>query len=57
MHREKKKFDVFGWGNTLRQVAESGMFNKNGYTPLESAKMANFHEAISYLANVAQINS
>jgi hypothetical protein len=35
---------------TIKAVAESGIFNLPGYTPLHSAERANLYEAFQYLA-------
>ena len=40
----------FGWYMTIKAVAESGIFNLPGYTPLHSAERANLYEAFHYLA-------
>jgi hypothetical protein len=34
-------------------VAESGLFNLNGYTPLESAEKAKLYTVFQYLASKA----
>jgi ankyrin repeat protein len=34
-------------------VAESGLFNLNGYTPLHSAEKAKLYEVFQYLASKA----
>jgi hypothetical protein len=34
-------------------VAESGLFNLNGYTPLQSAEKAKLYEVFQYLASKA----
>ena len=45
--------DGFGWYLTLKQLAESGIFNLPNETPMRSAELANLYEAFTYLASVA----
>jgi hypothetical protein len=39
----------FGFYGTLLKLAESGLFNRNGLTPLESAEAAPVRAALAYL--------
>ena len=38
---------------TIKKVAESGLFNLTGYTPLQSAEKAKLYEVFQYLASKA----
>lgn len=40
----------FGWYLTLKDIAESGMFNRAGLTPIESAEVAPLYDAFHYLS-------
>jgi hypothetical protein len=44
--------ETFGWYLTLKSIAESGVFNLAGHTPLKSAQLANLYEVFNYLAAV-----
>lgn len=39
----------FGWYLTLKALAESGIFNRHGLTPMESAEQAPLYDAFYYL--------
>jgi len=45
--------DKYGWYLTIRKVAESGLFNIAGLTPIESAEKAKLYEVFQYLASKA----
>lgn len=45
--------DKYGWYLTIRKIAESGLFNINGMTALESSENAKLYEALQYLASKA----
>jgi hypothetical protein len=45
--------DGFGWYLTIKQIAESGIFNRPDETPMRSAELANLYEAFTYLSSVA----
>ena len=47
----------FGWYLTIKQLAESGIFNRPDLTPLHSAEQANLWEAFTYLSSVAEENA
>jgi hypothetical protein len=38
---------------TIKKVAESGLFNLSGLTPMESAEKAKLYEVFQYLASKA----
>jgi hypothetical protein len=38
---------------TIKKVAESGLFNLSGYTPMESAEKAKLYQVFQYLASKA----
>jgi len=40
----------FGWYLTLKQIAESGIFNRPDMTPIKSAELAPLYDAFTYLA-------
>lgn len=42
--------DQFGWYLTLKTLAEAGIFNRHGLTPLESAEQAPLYDALQYLS-------
>lgn len=46
----EKKWKRWGWYSIVHQIAEGGVFNKDGLTPIDSAYEANFLEAITWLA-------
>jgi hypothetical protein len=46
----------FGWYLTIKQIAESGIFNRPDATPMRSAELANLYEAYTYLSSVAAEN-
>jgi hypothetical protein len=46
----------FGWYLTIKQLAESGIFNRPDLNPMESAEQANLYEAFTYLAACAAEN-
>lgn len=48
--------DGFGWYLTLKQIAESGIFNRPDETPMRSAELANLYEAFTYLSSIAAEN-
>jgi len=41
---------VFGWYLTLKRVADSGIFTKEGMSAMKSAERANLWEAFMYLS-------
>lgn len=41
---------MFGWYLTLKQLADSGIFTRDGMTALKSAEKANLWEAFMYLS-------
>lgn len=43
---------AFGWYLSLKAIAESGVFNLPGHTPMRSAQLANLYEAFNYLSAV-----
>jgi hypothetical protein len=45
--------EKYGWYLTIKKVAESGLFNLTGYTPLQSAEKAKLYEVFQYLASKA----
>ena len=49
----EKLNDNFGWYLTLKQIAESGIFNRPDETPMRSAELANLYEAFTYLSSIA----
>jgi hypothetical protein len=40
----------YGWYLTIKKVAESGLFNLTGFTPMESAEKAKLYQVFQYLA-------
>lgn len=46
----KQLNDSYGWYLTLKQVAEGGVFNLSGYTPMRSAEIADLYEVMTYLS-------
>lgn len=48
--------EKFGWYLTIKQLAESGIFNRSDLTPLQSSEQANLWEAYTYLSSVAEEN-
>lgn len=46
----------FGWYLTIKQIAESQIFNRPDATPMRSAELANLYEAFTYLSSVAAEN-
>ena len=45
--------DKYGWYLTIRKVAESGLFNIAGLTPIESSEKAKMYDVFQYLASKA----
>ena len=45
--------DKYGWYLTIRKIAECGLFNLAGLTPLQSSERANLYEVFQYLASKA----
>jgi ABC-type molybdenum transport system ATPase subunit/photorepair protein PhrA len=45
--------EKYGWYLTIKKVAESGLFNLTGYTPMESAEKAKLYQVFQYLASKA----
>tara|TARA_R110000822_G_scaffold281354_1_gene403071 strand:+ start:185 stop:370 length:186 start_codon:yes stop_codon:yes gene_type:complete len=45
--------EKYGWYLTIKKVAESGLFNLSGFTPLESAEKAKLYQVFQYLASKA----
>jgi hypothetical protein len=43
----------YGWYLTIKKVAESGLFNLTGFTPMESAEKAKLYQVFQYLASKA----
>lgn len=52
----RQKSQRWGWYATLFEVADSGVFNVPGYSPLQSAIRANALEALMYLARTRDFN-
>ena len=46
----KQLNDSYGWYLTLKQVAEAGVFNLTGLTPMRSAEVADLYEVFTYLS-------
>lgn len=42
--------DQFGWYLSLKQLADSGIFTKDGMSAMQSAERANLYEGMQYLA-------
>jgi len=42
----------FGWLNSIRSVAETGILNQPGLTPLESVRQTNLYDFMVILANI-----
>ena len=42
--------DGFGWYISIKEVAEKGVFNRVGLTPLESTQQSNLYEFMLYLS-------
>lgn len=40
----------FGWYLSLKELAESGIFTRDGMSAMESAERADLYEALQYLA-------
>jgi hypothetical protein len=45
--------DKYGWYLTIKKIAECGLFNLAGLTPLQSSERANLYEVFQYLASKA----
>jgi ABC-type molybdenum transport system ATPase subunit/photorepair protein PhrA len=45
--------EKYGWYLTIKKVAESGLFNLTGFTPMESAEKAKLYQVFQYLASKA----
>lgn len=43
-------FGRWGWYLILDSLADSGRFDRNGFTPLESAMISNYTEAMIWYA-------
>jgi hypothetical protein len=41
-------YKTWGWYDYQLKVAESGLFNEFGYTPINAAGRANFHRTAEY---------
>lgn len=48
----KIKWKVWGWYSVLDQIAAGGRFNLPQHTPMESAQLANFYEAMIWYAQM-----
>ena len=48
--------ESYGWYLTIKQLAESGIFNRPDMNPLQSAENANLYEAFTYLSACAAEN-
>ncbi len=46
----REKSQRWGWYSTLFEIADSGVFNRLGLSPIQSAITANALEALMYLA-------
>jgi len=57
--RRKKEFEAkwkrWGWYSIVHHIAEGGVFNQEGLTPIESAYRANFLEALTWLAETTDL--
>ena len=49
----EKLNERYGWYLTIKKVAESGLFNLTGFTPMESAEKAKLYQVFQYLASKA----